>query len=93
MAGSRAGTAMVEFLFGRGVLVTGIEQDPDEPTMDRVYVGPRYYWRYVLVDHDSMHTNAMAHTITTLPEDIAIYQDREHCPAAYLRPIEEHDQR
>lgn len=66
----------------RSVLLTGIEQDPDEPEFDRVYVGPRWEWKYVLVKHDTVHLNAMGHTFTTLAPDTPIYEDPERRDAA-----------
>jgi hypothetical protein len=42
--------------------------------MDRVYVGPRWRWTYVLADHGTV-TMGPQHTVTHLPPDAAIYVD------------------
>jgi hypothetical protein len=42
-------TTPIGMLLGDHVLITGVEDDPTEPDLLRVYIGPRYEWRYVLV--------------------------------------------
>jgi hypothetical protein len=71
-------------IFGN-TLLSGVEPDPEEPDRDRVYVGPRYEWCYVLVDAGSVRLNATGHTFTTLPVGTPIYQDADRCAQRYIR--------
>ena len=62
------------------VLVTGVESDPDEPDMTRVYVGPRYDWKYVLVSGDEAlkvrrEFHGSTHLVTVLDPEAQIFQD------------------
>ncbi len=62
------------FLNPNAVLLTGVEPDPDEPEFDRVYVGPRYNWNYVLAKHGEVSLN-FGHTYTVLDPNAKIYHD------------------
>lgn len=66
----------MSFLHPNAVLVTGIEQDAEEPEFDRVYIGPRYEWRYVLTDHGAVKLGPQ-HNYTVLPDDVPVYVDEE----------------
>lgn len=68
--------SIVSLLTGRAVLISGVEQDPDEPEFDRVYLGPRYDWNYALAPHGTVKLG-MGHTFTTLDPDVPIYCDEE----------------
>ena len=61
-------------------LITGLEQDPDEPDMLRVYVGSRGNWNYVLASGDEADKvrrgwGRGGHLTTDLPPDAVIYHD------------------
>lgn len=64
----------------RTVLITGIEDEPDpeEAGLFRVYVGPRYLYRYVLVDaataDDLRRQWGWGHLFTDLAETSVVYQ-------------------
>ncbi len=73
---------MVALLHPRGVLITGgPDPDPENPGLFRVYVGPRYRWRYVLVGEDGAAEVRRAgngqHVVTVLPDDAVLYEDRD----------------
>ena len=69
------------------VLITGIDVDPDEPDMTRVYVGHRSDWKYVLVDADTARMlrseyGSCMHLTTVLDRDAVIYHDPDGQAAA-----------
>lgn len=77
--------SIVDLICGRAVLISGVEQDPDEPEFDRVYLGPRWEWKYALAPHGTVHADAMGHTFTTVGPDAVIYCDEERRDAARTR--------
>ena len=44
--------SVMEAALGLAVIVTGLEPDDEDPDLLRVYIGPRYHWRYVLVEDE-----------------------------------------
>lgn len=75
----------IDLLFGTGVLVTGVEPDPDEEGLTRVYVGARYEWNYVLVAEPDATRIRQAfgscHHLT-IPKPEGYYHDAEAKAAA-----------
>ena len=78
-----------DLICGRAVLITGVEQDPDEPEFDRVYLGPRWEWKYALAPHGAVRMNSMSHTLITVLPGTPIYCDEARRDAA--RPTEERE--
>lgn len=74
-------TGIGAFLHPDGVLLTGMEPDPEEADMDRVYVGPRYNWRYVLVKRGTFHLSE-GHCAAVLPKNTPVYVDEAGRDAA-----------
>jgi hypothetical protein len=61
------------------VLITGIDPEPIEEGLVRVYVGPRYLWRFVLVDLATAEDlrrqwGGDQHLYADLAEDAVVYQ-------------------
>jgi len=74
-------TADIVGLFS-GVMVTGIEDDPDEYGLLRVYVGPRYNWNFVLASGNDAENVRGAwagggHVSIRMRDDATIYHDPE----------------
>ena len=71
----------LNFLVGglRPTLITGVEADPLGGT--RVYVGPRWKWRYILVEGDDAQRvrrawdNTTQHLFFDLPIDAEVLTD------------------
>lgn len=71
---------IIGMALGTHTLIVGVEQDPDEPDLTRVYVGARYLCRYVLVSGDDAERAKRAwgssqHCTTPMPD--AYYVDDE----------------
>lgn len=74
--------------FGTHVLITGVEPDPVDPALLRVYVGPRYNWHYVLIeDADDQQRmlsawgSLSAHVTMPIPPEGSVYVDEAHAKA------------
>lgn len=75
---------------GRSALIVGIEDDPDEPELLRVYVGHRGAWTFVLVsdpaDQEAVRrewSDTTCHVLyANLPADAPIYVDEARRDAA-----------
>lgn len=70
----------ISILDPSAVLISGVESDPEEPDMFRVYVGPRYNWKYVLVSGDEglkvkREFHGSSRLVTVLDPEAQIYQD------------------
>lgn len=86
---------MIDMLMPGSVLITGVEDDPDEPGLLRVYVGARGGWNYVLVsdpaDQESIRSawgSTAKHLTTRLDPDAPIYHDADGKAAAKARAEE-----
>ena len=74
--------SLFDLLAGKSTLITGVETDPDDPTMTRVYVGARSNWNYVLTSGEDAEAVLRSwrqggHTFTTLDPDAVVYHDEE----------------
>ena len=66
-------------------LITGVERDPEEPDLIRVYVGPRGNWNFVLTSDESVErewNNSVRHLFTEVPPGTPIYHDADGKAAA-----------
>ena len=66
-------------------LITGVERDPEEPDLIRVYVGHRGNWNFVLTADESIESewnNSARHLFTEVPPDVPVYHDAEGKAAA-----------
>lgn len=75
-------SSIMEYAFGLHVLIVGVEDDKEDPSLLRVYIGARYNNTYVLVqdpdDQERMRrawANPGGHLTMPRPPDDAIYID------------------
>lgn len=71
----------LDLILGR--LIVGVETDPDDPMLTRVYLDARYQWCYILVAGDDALAVERAwrggagHLTTRLRDGAAVYVDEE----------------
>jgi hypothetical protein len=77
---------MIGYLMGmpeapgtRTHLIVGVEDEPTDPTLARVFVGARYKGIYILADKEEAHRawSGATHTYTTVPDTTEYYKEQQ----------------